>query len=352
VSLPIPFAAVDSITEWIDGNVPTRTHRAVPQYLTTVTMPAEGPAGVDVIETIERIEPNGLFAIRTLPPHRNSAPAKTVLFFVTAIDLHVGPAREWVELSRRIAAAGSEAVRWDMAGLGLSGQIRQDPRRTVYSKADITDSITVARHACRDAGELEVVGICSGSWYAAHTARNIGARSAVLVNVLVWNWRITPTLLTQWNFRRRALNANAAGDTVGGAGGSRAVRLKALLNPARKSAKSLMHNHLPRSVLRVLSWVGLVFLPENVLTTLAQLGTDVTLIVSPEDAEQFTAKGGRAALDRLQRTSRPPGLIATPAGDHSAYHPAILAAIRDVVLPIAAAPPSPERDHEQSGVRA
>jgi hypothetical protein len=352
VSLPIPFAAVDSITEWIDGNVPTRTHRAVPQYLTTVTMPAEGPAGVDVIETIERIEPNGLFAIRTLPPHRNSAPAKTVLFFVTAIDLHVGPAREWVELSRRIAAAGSEAVRWDMAGLGLSGQIRRDPRRTVYSKADITDSITVARHACRDAGELEVVGICSGSWYAAHTARNIGARSAVLVNVLVWNWRITPTLLTQWNFRRRALNANAAGDTVGGAGGSRAVRLKALLNPARKSAKSLMHNHLPRSVLRVLSWVGLVFLPENVLTTLAQLGTDVTLIVSPEDAEQFTAKGGRAALDRLQRTSRPPGLIATPAGDHSAYHPAILAAIRDVVLPIAAAPSSPERDHEQSGVRA
>ena len=76
-------------------------------------MPAEGPDGVDVFESIERIEPNGLFAIRTLPRRRGPAPAKTVLFFVTANDLHVGPAREWVELSRRIAAAESTRCRVD-----------------------------------------------------------------------------------------------------------------------------------------------------------------------------------------------------------------------------------------------
>jgi hypothetical protein len=349
VSLPVPVAAFDAITEWVDGNVPTHTHRAVPEYLTTVTMPAEGPDRDDVVESIERIEPNGLFAIRTRPRGGGPAPAKTVLFFVTAIDLHVGPARAWVELSRRIAAAGSQAVRWDMAGLGLSGQIRLDPRRTVYSKADIADSIVVARHACQDAGRLELVGVCSGSWYAAHTARNIGARSAILVNLLVWNWRITPTLLTQWNFRRRALRAGAAGETGGGAGESRPNRLKVLFNPARNSAKRLMHNHLPRSVLRVLSWVGLVFLPEHVLTMLAHRGTDVTLIVSPDDAEQFTATGGRAALDRLRSASRPPRMIATPVGDHSAYHPAILAAIRDAVLPVTATPSSHERDHHQTG---
>jgi pimeloyl-ACP methyl ester carboxylesterase len=349
VLLPIPFTAVDSLTDWIDGNVPTRTHRAVPQYLTTVTMPAEGPDGVDVVESIERIEPHSLFAIRTLPRDPNLAPAKTVLFFVTAIDLHVGPAREWVELSRRIAAAGSQAVRWDLAGLGLSGQIRRDPRRRVYSKADINDSIAVARHACHDAGQLEVVGICSGSWYAAQTARGIGAQSAILVNLLVWNWRATPTLLSQWSFRRKALGASAASDTGGGPSESRTDRIKALVNPARKSTKSFIHIHLPRYVLRALSWVGLVYAPEDVLTTLAHGGTDVTLIASPEDAEQFTAKGGLAALDRLQKTSRPPRLIVTPTGDHSAYHPVILAAIRDVVLPIAATASSPERDHHQSG---
>ena len=339
--LPIPFTAVDSIIEWIDGKVPTRTHRAVPQYLTTVTMPAEGPDGVDVFESIERIEPNGLFAIRTLPRRRSPAPAKTVLFFVAAKNLHVGPAREWVELSRRIAAAGSQALRWDPAGLGLSGQISRDPWRFVYSKADITDSIAVASHACQDAGELELVGICSGSWYAAHAARNIGAQSAILVNLMPWNWRVTPTLLSQWSSRKKALHANAASDTGGGPSESRTKRrLIALLNPARKRTKSFMHNHLPRYVLRVLSRVGLVWLPEDVLTTLAHRGTDVTLIASPEDAEQFTARGGRAALDRLQWTSQPPRLIATPTGDHGANHPAVLAAIRNAVLPVPAVSPS------------
>jgi hypothetical protein len=347
--VPIPFTAVDSIIDWIDGNVPARTRRADPQYLTTVTMPAEGPYGVDVFERIERIEPNGLFAIRTLPRRRSPAPAKTVLFFVTSNDLHVGPTREWVELSRRIAAAGSQAVRWDPAGQGLSGQIRRAPWRTVYSKADITDSIAVAGHACQDAGELELVGTCSGSWYAAHAARNIGAQSAILVNVQEWNWRVTSTLLSQWVLRKRALHAQAASDTGGVPSESgRTKRLRALLNAAREGTKSFMHNHLPRYVLRVLSWVGLVWLPEDVLTTLAHRGTDVTLIASPEDAERFIAKGGRAALDRLQWTSQPPRLIATPTGDHSANHPAILAAIRNAVLPVAT-PSSSERDHHQRG---
>jgi pimeloyl-ACP methyl ester carboxylesterase len=338
--LPVPLAAVGSIVDWIDGNVSTDTHPAVPQYLTTVTMPAEGADGADVVESIERIEPNGLFAIRTLPRRLSPAPAKTVLFFVTSNDLHVGPAREWVELSRRIAAAGSQAVRWDPVGQGLSGQIRWDPWRTVYSKADITDATAVARHACQGAGELQVVGICSGSWYAAQAARNVGARSAILVNLVVWNWRVTPTLLSQWSARKQTLEADAASDTRGEPSGSRTKGLKALLNPAQEPSKRFVHKHLPRYVLRVLSWLGLVFLPENVLTTLAHRGTDVTLIVSPEDAEQFTAKGGRATLDRLQRTSQPPRLVATPTGDHSAHHPALLAAIRNAVLPIAAVSPS------------
>jgi hypothetical protein len=341
IPLPIPVTAVDSIVDWIDDSVSARTHGAVPHYLTTVTMPAEGPDGVDVVESIERIEPKGLFVIRTQPRRASPVPAKTVLFFVAGHESHVGPNREWVELSRRIAAAGSQALRWDPAREGLSGQIRRDPWRRVYSKAEIIDSIAVARHACQDAGDLELVGICSGSWYAAQAARKIGAQSAILVNQVVWNWRVTPTLLEQRYFQKLTLNAKAASETGGGAGESRwTKRLAARVRSAQKRTKSLMHNHLPRSVLRVLSWVGLVFLPEDVLTALAHRGTDVTLIASPEDGDQFTARGGRAALDRLQRTSQPPRLIVAPTGDHAGNHPAILAAIRNAVVPGAADCPS------------
>jgi hypothetical protein len=177
--------------------------------------------------------------------------------------------------------------------------------------------------------EMAIVGL--GSWgLSGQISRD---PSAILVNLRVWNWRVTPTLLLQWLDRKKALRANAASDTGGGASESRTTkRLKALAHQARELPKSFMHNHLPRYVLRVLSRVGLVWLPEDVLTTLARRGTDVTVIASPEDAEQFTAKGGRAALDRLQWTSQPPRLIATPTGDHSAHHPAILAAIRNAVL--------------------
>jgi hypothetical protein len=220
--------------------------------------------------------------------------------------------------------------------LGQSGQISRDPWRSVYFKADITDSIAAARHACRDAGELEVVGICSGSWYAAQTARIIGARAAILVNVLVWNWRTTSTVPSQWYNRKSALEAGAPGDPIVGSGESTAKRLKTLLNPGREPAKTYLHKHFPRSVLRVLSWVGLVWRPEVVLTALARSGVDVTVIASPGDAEQFTAKGGRAALDRLQGSAYPPRLIAAPTGDHSAHHPAILAEIRNAVLPVSA----------------
>jgi hypothetical protein len=350
IPLPIPFTAVDAIIEWIDGHVPTRTRRAVPQYLTTVTMPAQGPDDVDVVETIERIGPKGLFAIRTRPRHSSPAPAKTVLFFIASHESHVGPNREWVELSRRIAAAGSQALRWDPAREGLSGQIRWAPWRRVYSKAEITDAIVVARHACQDAGELEVVGICSGSWYAAHVARDVGARSAILVNLVVWNWSVIPTLLEQWHFQKQTLNGTAGsgtGDVTSGSGWT--SRLTTHVRSAQQRTKPLMHSHLPRSVLKVLSRAGLVFAPEHLLTPLAHRGTDVTLITGPEDAERFAARRGQAALARLQSSWRPPRLIDVPTGDHAANHPAILAVLRNAVLPVTATASSREREYQRVG---
>jgi len=277
-----------------------------------------------------------LFAIRTRPRRRAVTPARTVVFFVTAKDFHVGPTREWVELSRRIAADGSQALRWDPAGLGLSSHISRDPYRNVFSKADVIDAVAVARRACRDSTELDLVGVCSGGWYAAQVARVTGARSAIVVNLLAWNWRVISTALSQWWIRRRALNFSASIESAGDSGGSRISRLHAHLNPTREAAKSVIHKHFPRWLLRILCRVGLVWLPEHVLTTLARRGTSVTVIASPADGRRFTASGGRGAVERLRGAPRPPRLITTPTGDHPAHHPAILAAIRDAVLPVTA----------------
>ncbi len=179
----------------------------------------------------------------------------------------------------------------------MSGQINRNHWRRIFTRADITESIAVAKYARQGVGELEIVGVCSGAWYAAHVARNIGAVSAIMVNPLWWNWRVTPTLLHQfWSTRRKTLNGSAACGAGGDPEESKWIkRLKALLNPARKRTKDFIHDHLPRYVLRVLSWVGLLFLPEEVLTTLARREVDVTVIASPGDAEEFIAKGGRSS---------------------------------------------------------
>ncbi|MDH6242410.1 pimeloyl-ACP methyl ester carboxylesterase [Mycobacterium sp. OTB74] len=342
VLLPVPFDAIDSITGWIDKNTSTSTHEVVPRYLTTVIMPAEDN-GANVVESIERIEPNGLFAIRTTGIEKNTVPTKTVVFFVTSNDSHVGPNREWVELSRRIATAGSQALRWDPTGLGLSGPVNRGAWRRTYTKSGITESIAVARHACRDASTLQLVGTCSGAWYAAHTALKVGAGSAVLVNLSVWNWRAVSTLLWEWRSRQQAMLANRAArtdnhtDGVDGAGFRSAVtRLKPLLNVARRRTKNFMHQRVPRPFLWMSSQVGLAYVPERILAPLARRGTDATLIVCPEDAEGFLVRGGPAAMDRLRSTSHPPRLLAPPAGDHAAHHSVMVAAVRNVILPVAA----------------
>jgi len=234
----------------------------------------------------------------------------------------------------------------------LSGQIRWERWRRIYTKADITDAVAVARHACHDARDLTLAGICSGSWFAAHTARRVGAQSAIMVNPMVWSWSVIPTLVQQWDAWRQTRHTNAANDSGGSPSASMTYRVKKFLDSARETTKSVLHNHVPRYLLRVLSWVGLVFLPEDVLTKLAHRGTDVTLILSPWDSQQFTARVGPAGLDRLQRMSQPARLIAVPIGDHSAHHPAILATIRNAVLPVAATPSRRERNDLQIGVGA
>ena len=68
--------------------------------------------------------------------------------------------------------------------------------------------------------------------------------------------------------------------------------------------------------------------------------TEVTVIASPEDADDFIARGGLSTVDRLRKTPQPARLVATPTGDHSAYHPAIWLAIREAVLAVVAGPAS------------
>lgn len=327
VMVPMPLDAADAMIEWIDRKSSRRFTKATPTYLRSVAMPAEAN-GISVVEQIERIGPKGLFGIRAVPQLAVTPKGKAVLFFATANDTHHGPNREWVELSRQVAASGSQAMRWARAGLGADGPVSRDQWQAVYSTIDIADAVDVARHTAVDPRQLELVGICSGSWYAAHVARQVGAGHIVMVNQAMWSWRVFTTLPWQWNLRKsiRAVHVNDARKDWD----VERVR-KALINvmkPTRNRLMSQLRRSTPRWLKLALCRIGLVHAPEVIMKAISRGGTTITVVASPWDAEQLGARGGVSALKDLPRAE----LVQPSCGDHSGYHPAILSAIREVVL--------------------
>jgi predicted alpha/beta hydrolase len=329
---PMPLAAIDKVIAWIDAAESTIRSTATPRFLTSVKMPTEGPSDVDaVVESIESIGPGGLFAIRTRPEHSLPGEGKVVLFHSAANDPHIGPTREWVELSRRAAQCGAQALRWDRRGVGQSGAISRRQWRWIYSRRDIADAIAAAEHAARNPCDLQIVGVCSGSWYAAHTARALGVGSVTLVNVMIWNWRTVASYLWQWNVKR-SLHAEASSKPGYNKVEGLRKRFVASLKPVRGVLRNVVHSFAPRFVLLLLGRLGLAQVPAAMLAPLARNGAPTTVLLCPQDAELFATKGGYSAVQRLERALAPPRLVTTQLGDHAAYHQAMLEAIRQTVM--------------------
>jgi hypothetical protein len=334
VMAPMPLAAVDSMVEWIDAAPCPARARVTPQYRNSAVLPVDAPTGTaTVAEHIERVGPKGLFAIRTKPVQPQATRPRVVLFFATANDTHIGPAREWVELSRRLAAAGSEAVRWDRMGLGQSGSASRDLWLPIFTKADVADSVAVARHATDQPSMLHTVGVCSGSWYAAQAARGVRSGEVTMVSTNTWSWHTSLTWPRQWNYKRSLLAAahDGRGADVGSVEKWRS-RVMAESKRSRAALKRALRRGTPRFAARLLGHLGVSQSPEAVIGALTRQDTKVTVVLAPEDADLFSSAGGPGALRRLHDAAIPPTLISVPDGDHSAYHESVLDAIRQVVL--------------------
>ncbi|WP_167105451.1 hypothetical protein [Mycobacterium sp. DL592] len=305
--VPVSLAAVDAATEWLDQQV---GHERTPVTL-EFTDSARIPVGDSVvIEQIERISPHDMFAIRTLPD--SGATDSVVMFFTNANNPHHGPNREWVELAREVAATGRTALRWDRRGAGESSPPGRDEEVYVYSDRGSQDALAATAHARRGATRVQFAGVCSGSWYAAYGARELGADSVVFVNTLLWSWRIKKVL--------RARTLPGDDDEIDWEQTSR----------ARMRRK--VQNMLPTQCWRVLGHTGVVQAPDVVLSALADRGVAATVILCPHDTKLFVANKGLQALRRLRTSPAPPELVEVPDGDHAAYHQSILAALRRAVL--------------------
>ncbi len=300
----IPDAAIADIAAWLGAALPDVAPVDVDPVLRTT-------ARFDGVE--ERIEDiGGAAAIRTVPA--GSAARRSVLLCATANDTRHGPNRAWVQLARDAAAAGAATLRFDRRGAGEAGTVGPGEAVALFPPTGVDDAAAAARALD---GPLLTAGVCSGSWYAAHAARAVSADTAVLVNTVLYSWR---------------LKAGIAAAPAQDLGVPRTD--PAFAASPRGRIKELLRTRLPYPAWRLLGRRGVTQVPEVLLRPLVAGGTDAVLVLAPPDAGWFDTQRGPEGMHRLARGPSA-GTVQdrrTAAGDHPAYHPDVRAAVATAIL--------------------
>ncbi|OYO07186.1 hypothetical protein CGZ98_20005 [Enemella evansiae] len=304
----IPERLIDRVVDWLAPRFGAERRSVTPVPKTTATV--TGPGGIPVQERIESIGPDRMFAIRSLP--LRSDPTRAVLFFATADDTHHGPAGEWVWASRRVAAAGGQALRFDRVGTGESGPVEAGELTPLYSDAARAQALAAARHLEVAGRDLLSVGVCSGSWYAASVARDLRLGKVVLVNAVAWSW-----------VRKRSVYGSVRPEDLGVPRNTPTWQ-----RSPRGRIKALLQRHLPYPLWRLLGQRGITQVPEVLLRPLARAEVDTVALLIDADRDWFRSQRGPEGMTRLRRRygSRVPQIKELP-GDHSAFHPAARAPI-------------------------
>lgn len=306
------WEAIHFIAGWLDSQVSDALSTPQLGYADSAWIPDEAGKAA-TFERIERIAPHGLFAIRALPADDGDAVVErpAVAFFSHGLAPHQGPNREWVELSRAVAAAGGTALRWDRRMVGESERARTGEEIRIYSPEGIEDALAAARHARRGASRLQLVGMCSGAWFAAISAMEYGCDSVVLANQLQWSRRVKKSL-------RLAVKP---GDNDG----------QDWEQTPRARTRRFLQRSLPARAWSALGLTGAVQAPHLTLGPLARRGCPATVILCPRDLQLFSANRGDVALHRLRRSAAPPQLVVS-TGDHAGFHQGVYVPLRSAVL--------------------
>jgi len=132
-----------------------------------------------------------LFGIVT-EPRQGENRRRAVILVNAGADYHVATGRMHVSLARGWARRGCVVLRMDLAGLGDSGTRPGRPDNEVFPPAAI-DDIRAATSFVREryrAGDVTVIGLCSGAYHALQAAANaVPLNRILMVNPETFSWR-------------------------------------------------------------------------------------------------------------------------------------------------------------------
>ncbi|MGU3432694.1 serine aminopeptidase domain-containing protein [Actinomycetes bacterium M1A6_2h] len=298
----IPSDTISHIAEWLSELADTVAQGVDVRERQSATF--AGRDGLDVTETIERIGPNRLFAIRSANAAEASDRSAALVINPTANEHRVGVAGMWVKVARTLPQFGISVLRYDRRGTGDTGDVTDKEHTPVYSDESRADVVAAAVHSGVRPSELVLSGLCSGGWNAAYAAMEVGARGAVMANNIIWSTKRRP----EFEGPIDPAVIDAIGTSENGA------------PDWRLRAKQLLRNHLPYPGWKLLGLRGVTQVPEVLLAALAAKNVKTTVILSPADHEWFVDQRGEEGLRRLERKYAPITVSVAERGDHSAYH--------------------------------
>ncbi|MGA2837211.1 MAG: hypothetical protein ABSF84_11495 [Acidimicrobiales bacterium] len=161
----------------------------------------DAPGGLPVIERPVFFGDAGLFGILAEPEDVSQVPVRPgprvrttrgpvpefgAALFLNAGSLHhVGPGRQWVELSRKWAAAGIRCLRMDLGGIGESPASGPEGILSSYppsARDDVAEGVRFL--SPDDPKQVLLLGLCAGAYHSLLAAPSTGVGGVAVLNPL------------------------------------------------------------------------------------------------------------------------------------------------------------------------
>ena len=187
VELPfakMPERALDRIRTWLVESQVNPSPMVIASDVGTSSF-SPGPGPFSVRERALLLGPRSLFAIASEPVGEpvGEMNGPWIVFINGMNEDHVGPSRLWVDLARQWSTYGLRCVRFDFSGLGESSKQASASTTDGAEDTGLADIQDVLRELSpEDISNCVLIGLCSGAHLAVRAALELHVRGVCTIN--------------------------------------------------------------------------------------------------------------------------------------------------------------------------
>lgn len=257
------------------------------------------------------------------PQHERSGGGRprfgAAIFLNSGSIHHIGPSRQWVEMSRAWAACGVRCLRLDLGGVGDSPAMGEPGILSSYPPSAVDDIDAAMRFlAPGEPGTIVLVGLCSGAYHALLAGSALVPGGVVVINPLRYPslaqdaGELTGASWEEYRNMDADVTQDPSPDTVAASaprGRLGELRDRGVFQP--------LNSRLPDWLWRM-THPGLWSEDRvEVIRRVVNRGVDVYLVCGP-DEWRLVGRGNQRAMRRLERTGRF-AAATVPSLDHSLH---------------------------------